>query len=185
MSISGRINIPRGTGSFPAVVLALGYVDPGEYTNGQTMLRERDYLARRGNVTLHVDYRNHAQSSKDPQAESKLRLGSTVDTINAALALQKDPRVDPDRIALVGRSMGGGVVYNALVVRPGLFKAAVAHAPVSSDAVDNFDRWVRDDSGRSGVADQVIARLGTPEKQRPTGPRSARAAISAVSRTRS
>ena len=166
LTISGRINIPRGTGPFPAVVLAHGYVDPGEYTNGETMLRERDYLARQGYVTLHVDYRNHAQSSTDPEAESTLRLGYTVDTINAALALQKDPRVDPDRIALVGRSMGGGVVYNALVVRPGLFKAAVAYAPVSSDAVDNFDRWVRPDSSRSGVADKVIARLGTPE-QRP------------------
>ncbi len=165
LTISGRINIPRGAGPFPAVVLAHGYVDPREYTNGQTMLRERDYLARKGYITLHVDYRNHAASSKDPGADGTLRLGYTVDTINAALALQQDPRVDPDRIALVGRSMGGGVVYNALVVRPGLFKAAVAYAPVSSDAVDNFDRWVRGDSARPGVADQVIARLGTPEKQ--------------------
>ncbi|MDN5780234.1 MAG: alpha/beta fold hydrolase, partial [Humibacillus sp.] len=165
LTISGRINIPRGAGPFPAVVLAHGYVDPREYTNGQTMLRERDYLARQGYVTLHVDYRNHAQSSKDPKAESRLRLGYTVDTINAALALQKDPRVDPDRIALVGRSMGGGVVYNAVVVRPGLFKAAVAYAPVSSDAVDNFEKWVRPDPSGSGVAEKVIARLGTPEKQ--------------------
>ena len=82
-------------------------------------MRERDYLARQGYITLHVDYRNHAQSSKDRDADGALRLGYTVDTINAALALQKDPRVDPDRIALVGRSMGGGVVYNALVVKPG------------------------------------------------------------------
>ena len=163
LTISGRINIPRGTGPFPAVVLAHGYVDPSEYTNGQTMLRERDYLARKGYITLHVDYRNHAASSRDPEADPTLRLGYTVDTINAGLALQQDSRVDPDRIALVGRSMGGGVVYNALVVRPGLFKAAVAYAPVSSDAVDNFNTWVRGDSTRPGVADQVIARLGTPE----------------------
>ncbi len=165
LTISGRINIPRGEGPFPAVVLAHGYVDPLEYTNGQTMLRERDYLARQGYVTLHVDYRNHAQSSKDPQADDTLRLGYTVDTINAALALQQDSRVDPDRIALIGRSMGGGVVYNALVVRPGLFKAAVAYAPVSSDAVDNFEKWVRPDRSRSMVADAVITRLGTPEQQ--------------------
>ena len=37
LTISGRINIPRGDGPFPAVVLAHGYVDPREYTNGQTM----------------------------------------------------------------------------------------------------------------------------------------------------
>lgn len=163
LTISGRINIPRGDGPFPAVVLAHGYVDPAGYTNGQTMLRERDYLARKGYIALHIDYRNHAQSSKDPKAEGNLRLGYTEDTINAALALQKDSRVDPDRIALVGRSMGGGVVYNALVVKPGLFKAAVAYAPVSSDAVDNFNKWMRNDAS-SRVAARVIAQIGTPEQ---------------------
>ena len=41
LTISGRINVPRGKGPFPAVVLAHGYVDPAVYTNGETMLRER------------------------------------------------------------------------------------------------------------------------------------------------
>jgi len=165
LTISGRINIPRGTGPFPAVVLAHGYVDPAVYTNGETMLRERDHLARQGYVTLHIDYRNHAQSDRDPRNDANLRAGYTVDAINAGLALKKARVVDPDRIALIGRSMGGGVVYTALVVRPGLFRAAVAYAPVSSDTVDNFDKWVRRDAARSGAARAVIGRLGTPEAQ--------------------
>ena len=165
LTISGRINIPRGTGPFPAVVLAHGYVDPAAYTNGQTMLRERDYLARRGYVTLHIDYRNHAQSDEDPSNDADLRTGYTVDAINAGLALDKAAFVRRDRIALVGRSMGGGVVFNALVARPGLFRAAVAYAPVSSDTVDNFDKWVRRDTSRAAAARAVIARLGTPEAQ--------------------
>ena len=160
LTISGRINIPRGAGPFPAVVLAHGYVDPAVYTNGQTMLRERDHLARQGYITLHIDYRNHAQSSKDPGSGANMRLGYTEDAINAGLALQGYSLVDKDRIAIVGRSMGGGVVYNAMVVRPGLFKAAVAYAPVSSDAVDNFNRWLRNDRE---VASAIIARLGTPQ----------------------
>jgi dipeptidyl aminopeptidase/acylaminoacyl peptidase len=163
LTISGRINIPRGKGPFPAVVLAHGYVDPAAYTNGETMLRERDHLARQGYVTLHIDYRNHAQSDKDPRNDANLRAGYTVDAVNAGLALQKVAYVDPDRLAIVGRSMGGGVVYNVLVVRPGLFRAAVAYAPVSSDTVDNFDKWVRRDASRAGAARAVIARLGTPE----------------------
>ena len=163
LTISGRINIPRGTGPFPAVVLAHGYVDPAAYTNGETMLRERDYLARQGYVTLHIDYRNHAQSDKDPRNDANLRAGYTVDAVNAGLALQKVSYVDPDRLAIIGRSMGGGVVYNVLVVRPGLFRAAVAYAPVSSDTVDNFDKWVRRDASRASAARAVMARLGTPE----------------------
>jgi dipeptidyl aminopeptidase/acylaminoacyl peptidase len=165
LTISGRINIPRGTGPFPAVVLAHGYVDPAEYTNGETMLRERDYLTRQGYVTLHIDYRNHAQSSKDPDNDANLRNGYTIDAINAALALKAYPAVDPKRVALIGRSMGGGVVYNALVAQPGVFRAAVAYAPVSSDSVDNFNKWVRRDPSRSGAASRIVARLGTPEDQ--------------------
>ena len=164
LRISGRINIPRGKGPFPAVVLAHGYVDPDVYTNGETMLRERDYLARHGYVTLHIDYRNHAQSDKDPNNDANLRNGYTVDAINAGLALKKSQVVDPERVAIIGRSMGGGVVLNALVARPGVFRAAVAYAPVSSDSVDNFNRWVRRDPSRSGPASRVIARLGTPEQ---------------------
>lgn len=165
LTISGRINVPRGKGPFPAVVLAHGYVDPAVYTNGETMLRERDYLARQGYVTLHIDYRNHAQSSKDPTNDARLRAGYTIDAINAGLALKQSSLVDPSRVALIGRSMGGGVVYNALVVRPGLFRAAVAYAPVSSDTVDNFNKWVRGDASRASAARSVIARLGTPEAQ--------------------
>ena len=165
LTISGRINVPRGKGPFPAVVLAHGYVDPAVDTNGETMLRERDHLARQGYVTLHIDYRNHAQSSKDPTNDSRLRAGYTIDAVNAGLALKQSSLVDPERVALIGRSMGGGVVYNTLVVRPGLFRAAVAYAPVSSDTVDNFNKWVRRDASRAGAARSVIARLGTPEAQ--------------------
>ncbi len=164
LTISGRINIPRGQGPFPAVVLAHGYVPLEEYTNGATMLRERDYLARHGYVTLHIDYRNHAQSDDDPDNGANLRVGYAIDAINAGLALQQFGSVDPDRIGIVGRSMGGGVVYEAVVAKPGLFKAAVAYAPVSSDAVDNFNMWVRRDNDQDGDAQKIIRRLGTPEQ---------------------
>ncbi|HKX66261.1 MAG TPA: alpha/beta fold hydrolase [Intrasporangium sp.] len=164
LTISGRINIPRGTGPFPAVVLAHGHVPLEEYTNGATMLRERDYLAKQGYVTLHIDYRNHAQSDDDPDNGANLRVGYAIDAINAGLALQQLESVDPDRIGIIGRSMGGGVVYGAVVAKPGLFKAAVAYAPVSSDSIDNFNMWVRRDNDRESAAREVMARLGTPEE---------------------
>ena len=159
LTISGRLLVPRGSGPFPAVVLAHGYADPAVYDNTTQMSRERDYLARQGYVVLLVDYRNHAGSSKDPDADSNLRLGYAVDVINAAKALQQDPKVIPDRIALMGRSMGGGVTYAALVAAPGLFKAAIAYAPVSSNTVDNFEKWTRPDRE---TAARVVATLGEP-----------------------
>lgn len=163
LTISGRIAVPEGDGPFPAVVLAHGYIDPAVYVNGQGMTRERAWLADHGYVALHVDYRGHAGSSPDRSGGLDMRMGYTEDVINAVLALRSwQGPVDDERIALVGRSMGGGVVMNALAVQPGLVRAGVAFAPVSSDAVDNFDRWIRSDPGRSGVADLILRRHGEP-----------------------
>ena len=161
LTISGIMNVPRTPGPHPALVLNHGYIDPAIYTNGRGLAREQDYLARRGYVVLHTDYRNHAQSSDDPRADLNLRLGYTEDVINAVLALRKSPYVDPDRIGLLGRSMGGGVTYNVLVAQPGLVKAAVVFAPVSSDAVDNFNRWVRNERP---IAATILRAYGEPSR---------------------
>lgn len=110
--ITGVLNVPTGRGPFPAGVLAHGYIDPAIYVRGQGMTRERGYLASRGYIALHVDYRNHAESDDSPRGESDLRLGYPADVVNAVKALQAsdDVPVDDDRIGLFGRSMGGGVV---------------------------------------------------------------------------
>lgn len=88
-------------------------------------------LRRRPGVVFahgHTDYRGHAGSSPIPEGteEDESRLGYTRDTINAVQAMKRLPYVDPDRTALLGRSMGGGMV---------------TYASVSSDIVDNINRW--------------------------------------------
>ena len=124
-TISGVLNVPTGRGPFPAVVLAHGYIDPAYYVRGQGMTRERGVLASRGYVALHVDYRGHAESTDDPRSDRDLRLGYSADVIAAVKALRaaRDVPVDDDRVALMGRSMGGGVVMKALVAEPGLVQA--------------------------------------------------------------
>ena len=128
------LNVPTGRGPFPAVVLAHGYIDPAFYVRGQGMTRERGYLASRGYIALHVDYRNHAESDDDPNYQNRMRLGYSADVINAVKALRasREVPVDDDRMALFGRSMGGGVILKALVAEPGLVQAAAPWASVSS-----------------------------------------------------
>ncbi|WP_261989206.1 alpha/beta hydrolase family protein [Streptomyces sp. uw30] len=164
LTISGIMNVPRGEGPFPALVLAHGYIDPDVYTTGRGMPREQDLLARRGYVVLHTDYRNHAGSDDDPDNDVNLRLGYTEDVIAAVLALRSAarPDVDDERIGLVGRSMGGGVVYNTLVVAPGLVDAAVAFAPVSSRPEENIDRFQRPEG--DPLVEEIEAAHGTPEE---------------------
>lgn len=161
-TVSGVLNRPVGNGPFPVLVLAHGYIDPDVYVNGQGLSREQDWLARAGYVVLHTDYRGHAGSDEAPGAERRLRLGYTSDVVNAVRAVRRArlPWVDPERVGLLGRSMGGGVVYNALVVRPGLVDAAVVFAPVSSDTVDNFNRWTRGEP----VAARILDAYGSPRE---------------------
>jgi dipeptidyl aminopeptidase/acylaminoacyl peptidase len=164
LTVSGLLNIPEGEGPFPALVLAHGYIDPAVYTTGRGLTREQDLLARHGYVVLHTDYRNHARSDDDPDNDVNLRLGYTEDVIAAVKALRASGRaeIDRERIGLLGRSMGGGVVYNTLVVAPGLVDAAVVYAPVSSRPAENIDRFQRPEG--DPVVAEIEAAHGSPEE---------------------
>ena len=161
-TISGVLNVPTGPGPFPAVVLAHGYIDPAYYVRGQGMTRERGYLAGRGYVALHVDYRNHAESDDDPRYQTRMRLGYSADVIAAVKALRRstDVPVDDDRIALFGRSMGGGVILKALVAEPGLVQAAAPWASVSSLEADNYRQFMSEPGDTRGQ--EVVAAHGSP-----------------------
>ena len=164
LRISGVLNVPTGRGPFPAVVLAHGYIDPAYYVRGQGMTRERGVLAQRGFVALHVDYRNHAESSDDPRVETAVRLGYSADVAAAVHALRDsdEVRVDPDRVALFGRSMGGGVMLKALAADPGLFAAGVGWASVSSLEAENFEQFQRPDAPLAELKARFRGRHGLP-----------------------
>jgi dipeptidyl aminopeptidase/acylaminoacyl peptidase len=161
LSISGLMNVPHGDGPFPVLILNHGYIPPDEYSTGRGFERSQDHLPRNGFVVLHTDYRNYGGSDHDPRNEVSLRIGYIEDAINAVQAVKRSalPYLDATRIGMVGHSMGGGVTLGAIVVRPDLVDAAVVFAPVSSDAVDNFDRWIR---RRPALAARVLNRYGTP-----------------------
>lgn len=161
-TISGVLNVPTGSGPFPAVVLAHGYIDPAVYVRGQGMTRERGYLAARGYIALHVDYRNHAESDDDPRYQTRMRLGYVADVIAAVKALRRstDVPVDDDRMALFGRSMGGGVILKALIAEPGLVQAAAPWASVSSLEADNFRQFMSEPDDTRGQ--EVVAAHGSP-----------------------
>lgn len=165
LRISGIMNLPHGKGPYPLLILNHGHIDTAIYTNGRGLKREQDYLARHGYAVVHPDYRNHAESDDDPQAEEKFRLGYTEDAINAILAVRTAtttlPAVDPSRVGMLGHSMGGGVTLNVLVTQPELVSAAVLFAPVSGDVRDNFERWTK---RRPEVVEKIIAAYGTPDQ---------------------
>lgn len=162
LTISGIMNIPNGDGPFPALVLGHGYIDPAIYTSGRGLAREQDYLAKNGYIVLHSDYRNHAGSDDDPENNIRFRLGYVLDVVNAAIALRSSnlPQLDDSRIGYLGRSMGGGIGYQAMVAFPYVFNTYVLYAPTSADYADNFNRWGR---VASDFAAEVSDTYGLPE----------------------
>jgi dipeptidyl aminopeptidase/acylaminoacyl peptidase len=162
VTISGIMNVPKGEGPFPVLILNHGYIDPAVYTNGRGLKREQDYLASRGFVVVHPDYRCHAQSDCPAMDDVGRRLDYTRDVMNAVDALQKSDFtfVDREKIGMLGHSMGGGVTQNVIVAKPDLIDAAVLFAPVSSSAYDHFERYT---TRRPERAKEVIEKYGTPE----------------------
>lgn len=161
LTISGVLLRPTGEGPFPGIVLNHGYIEPSAYRPGQGLAREQDRLARAGFVVLHTDYRGHATSDEPvDDFDRESRLGYTRDAIHAVLALEREPYVDPDRMAMLGRSMGGGVTLNALVTYPDLVEAAVVYASVSSLLAENVEHFTR--RSRPAEAADIYAEYGTP-----------------------
>lgn len=161
--ISGIMNIPKGEGPFPILILNHGYIDPEVYTNGRGLKREQDYFARNGYAVLHSDYRNHAFSDFDPENDIRPRSGYVEDVINAIEAVKKsDLNIDKENIGMLGHSMGGGVTINIMVTKPNIAKAYILLAPINSDYRVNFDKWVRPDW--SDTAKEFIKLYGEPEE---------------------
>lgn len=164
LTISGIMNVPTGEvpeGGFPVLILNHGYIDPAVYTNGRGLRREQAYFAQNGYVVVHSDYRNHANSTKVEDADTEtFRLGYAEDVINAIYALRETnfDFIDEERMGMLGHSMGGGIAQQIMVTHPDLVDAVMLYAPVSSDAYENFDRWVL--RGRQEAAQEVLAAYG-------------------------
>ena len=109
LKIYALLTVPDGpppAGGWPAIVFNHGYIPPAEYRTTERYVAYQDAFARNGFVTLKSDYRGHGDSEGTPGGGYN-DPGYTVDVLNAATSLKKDPRVNAKRLGLWGHSMGG------------------------------------------------------------------------------
>jgi len=139
LRVHGFANLPQGKGPFPVVVVLHGYVEPSRYRLLAYTTPYADFLADRGFLVLHPNYRGHPPSEGSPARG--LRHPYAVDVLNLLAEVRKGafPQADPARMALFGHSMGGGVAQLVSLVDPAL-RGVVLYGSMSGDERRNLER---------------------------------------------
>ncbi|MCC7354633.1 MAG: alpha/beta fold hydrolase [Anaerolineae bacterium] len=137
LTITGIMNVPKGKGPFPVIILNHGYIPPEDYWSGADTWRPAEYLTERGFLTISPDFRGWGGSGS---GANYFRTGLVIDVLNLVSSLPSLPQADPQRIGMWGHSMGGGVTARAITVDPRI-KAAVLYGPVSADDTEVLRKW--------------------------------------------
>jgi pimeloyl-ACP methyl ester carboxylesterase len=116
---------PDGAEDLPGVIVAHGFSG-----SKQLMLGYGYTLARAGYAVMLLDFAGHGANEQPLDAEGDA-LQSSLDT--AYMALIDQPFVDPERIALLGHSMGSGAVMRAGIEQPERYRAVIAVSPTGAD----------------------------------------------------
>jgi dienelactone hydrolase len=176
LTITGVMQIPKGEGPFPVIVMNHGFFSRSIYNSGDGTDRSSAYLAQHGYITLAPDYRSWGESDI---GASFFYSGLVIDVINLINAIPSIPEADPERVGIWGHSMGGGVTMKVLAVIGGFdtsrdpaknggagdqrdysttanIKAAVLYSTVSADDTDIINRWGMGCFGDIATGEQII-----------------------------
>jgi dipeptidyl-peptidase-4 len=132
---------PGGDGPFPTVVSVYGGPHAQQVTDswGPTASLRRQWLRSLGMLVVVIDNRGSAGRGLEFEGAIRWDLGTVEveDQITAVRELAARGLVDPGRVAINGWSYGGYMSAMCLAKAPGVFKVAVAGAPVT--AWDGYD----------------------------------------------
>jgi len=137
LNITGVLQIPAGNGPFPVIVLNHGYFNRAEYRSGDGTDRIAEALNQRGYLTISSDYRGWGGSDAGP---SLFHTGLVIDVMHLLAAIPSLSQADPQRIGMLGHSMGGGIATKILTLQTNL-SAVILYAPNSADDADLITRW--------------------------------------------
>lgn len=160
LTVHGFLNLPRGEGPFPVVLVLHGYIEPEEYETLTYTARYADALAAEGFLVLHPNYRNYPPSDPGPNS---FRVGYAVDVLNLIALIESQAgqsgpleNADPESIGLFGHSMGGGISLRVLAAQAPV-QAAVLYGSMNADELLNYEKIYEWSEGARGLIE-----LNTP-----------------------
>lgn len=108
VGLAGTLILPEGKGPFPAAILVTG---SGPQDRDETIMNHKpflviaDFLARRGIATLRYDDRGIAGSTGEFQSATTFDFAA--DAAAAMRFLEAAPKIDSNRVGVIGHSEGG------------------------------------------------------------------------------
>lgn len=111
-NLPGTLTMPKGEGPFPAVILVhgSGSNDRDESLGPNRPFRDLAWgLASKGIAVLRYDKRTliYAEKSADPIENLTVKEESMDDALAAAALLRTTPGIDPQKVFILGHSLGG------------------------------------------------------------------------------
>jgi dipeptidyl-peptidase-4 len=134
--LHAALYVPDGQGPFPTVVAVYGGPHAQLVTDSwaRTVALRAQHLRSLGYLVVSVDNRGSWGRGLAFEGAVRHDLGTleVQDQVDALRALAEQGLVDLDRVGIYGWSYGGYMSALCLAKEPGVFRAAVAGAPVTS-----------------------------------------------------
>lgn len=122
--VSGLLNIPQKSGTYPLIVMFRGYVDKEKYTTGEGTRRAGEYFAQNGFITLAPDFLGYGESDKPSKNSieerfqtytTALTLLNSLDNLSSAFD-NFDIKADTRKVGIWGHSNGGHIALSVLAI---------------------------------------------------------------------